>query len=104
MCFKCREWKADEGFPHKNSGGLRRRGRSNYCRSCETIARQQYRERIKVPCVGCGKPALPQSEKGTRGRAEPRCRSCSRRAYAAVQPPAEDGGEPAIGAESSDSP
>lgn len=76
LCHGCGEWKADEDFPHKSSARVRRRGRSSYCRACETLARQRYRERHKVPCVGCGRPALPPNEKGTSGGSEPRCRAC----------------------------
>ena len=57
---------------HKRERAFRRA----YCRECEARARQDYRERHKVPCVVCGKPALPPSEKMTGGAPFPRCREC----------------------------
>lgn len=75
-CFRCREWKPDEAFPRNRSGRKLRRGRHNFCRACSTVVRQEYRERHKVPCVGCGAPALPPREKGSDGADVPRCRSC----------------------------
>lgn len=89
MCFKCREWKLDDDFPHTVSGAIRRRGRHSFCRACQTKARQEYRERRKVPCVVCGKPALPPNEKTTRGALLARCRECyheSLRVQAGPQP------------------
>jgi ribosomal protein L37AE/L43A len=77
LCSGCRKWKPDDDFPlNRVKRGKQRRGRHNFCRACSTKARQDYRERHKVPCVSCGKPALPPSEKGTHGAAFPRCRSC----------------------------
>lgn len=76
-CSSCGEWKPDDDFPRNRSARLRRRGRHNQCRSCQTNARQAYRERHKVPCVGCGAPALPPSEKGPKGASFPRCRECA---------------------------
>jgi hypothetical protein len=76
-CFGCGEWKPDEDFPRSASlAGTRRRGRHRQCRGCNTIARQRYRERNKVPCIRCGKPALPPNEKVTGGTSFPRCREC----------------------------
>jgi hypothetical protein len=46
LCFRCKEWKPDEDFPrNKQEGRFLRRGRHNYCRSCNTIERREYRER-----------------------------------------------------------
>jgi len=74
-CKTCREWKQDAEFPHGRRR-IARRGRHQQCRACQTKARQDYRERHKLPCVGCGAPALPPSEKRTRGGDVPRCREC----------------------------
>jgi len=71
-CSTCREWKPPELFP----SGKASRGYHQQCRTCQTKARQDYRERHKVPCVDCGKPALPPGEKGTSGAPFPRCRTC----------------------------
>lgn len=77
LCFTCKEWKPDEEFPRNRAQrGRARRGRAGSCRRCGTVLRQRYRERHKLPCAGCGKPALPASEKGLRGTLEPRCRAC----------------------------
>lgn len=104
-CFKCGQWKNDDDFPRSSAKTARRRGRHTACRACNTKARQAYRERHKVPCVGCGKPALPPNEKGAGGAAFPRCRECfvdSLRGRT-VQARAEDLVPLTIGAESSDS-
>lgn len=71
------EFPFDPKVPSRN---FRRR----YCRSCDTKARQDYRERHKVPCVYCGAPALPESEKGKRGHSDPRCRDCWRKGLGAT--------------------
>lgn len=76
QCMTCREWKPDDDFPRDLSQKYARRGRAVQCRVCQTVARQEYRERHKVPCVGCGAPALPPNEKTTHGAGKPRCRSC----------------------------
>jgi hypothetical protein len=76
-CVGCHEWKPDNEFPRNRAKGrVMARGRHSSCRSCLTVARREYRERHKVPCVGCGRPALPANEKGKRGGSVPRCRSC----------------------------
>lgn len=75
-CPTCGEWKPDEDFPFNAGGRKLRRGRHQSCRPCLTKLRQNYRERHKVPCVVCGKPALPPSEKRTSGAPFPRCREC----------------------------
>lgn len=77
-CFACHEWKPDEGFPKNRGGRVSRRGRHNFCRVCSTRVRQEYRERHKVPCVGCGVHVLPPSEKRTNGTDVPRCSRCAR--------------------------
>lgn len=77
QCMICREWKPDAAFPRNRSEKHGRRGRHGRCRSCDTKERQAYRERMKVPCVFCGSPTLPPSEKPTHGAAFPRCRTCS---------------------------
>lgn len=73
-CSACGDWKADEDFPHRQ-GRIARRGRHGTCRGCQARVRQEHRERHKVPCVGCGAPTLPPSEKPGRGGV-PRCRAC----------------------------
>lgn len=77
-CWACKQWKPDDDFPM--TGGpanqIARRGRHRQCRSCNTKARQAYRQRHKVPCACCGAPALPPNEKGPRGADFPRCRAC----------------------------
>lgn len=75
-CSSCGEWKPDNAFPYSRAARQTHRGRHQQCRACQTIARRAYRNRHKVPCVGCGKPALPPSEKGTHGTSQPRCRDC----------------------------
>jgi hypothetical protein len=74
LCTKCDEWKPDEAFPHGH--GKARRGRHSLCRTCQTRERQDYRERHKVPCVHCGAPCLPFSEKGARAADTGLCRAC----------------------------
>ncbi len=44
-CSKCREWKPDEDFPRNRSESIRRRGRHDQCRACNTIARRAHRRR-----------------------------------------------------------
>ena len=63
QCMSCREWMPDDGFPMNRAGRVLRRGRHYNCRVCLTKQRQDYRERHKIPCVKCGGPRLPQSEK-----------------------------------------
>jgi len=79
-CFACGLWLPDEAF-HKNRADSARRGRAGFCHSCDTRARRLYRNARKMPCIGCGKPALPVSEKGRTSRSNPypRCISCARR-------------------------
>lgn len=77
QCARCEAWKDDLQFPRRRLAKARR-GRHMHCRACSTIIKQEYRERRKVPCVGCGKPALPSNEKGTRGGLAPRCLECFR--------------------------
>lgn len=74
-CVTCHEWKSDEDFPLDAGGRKARRGRHKECRPCGTISRQKYREQRKVPCIGCGKAALPPGEKAGRSPF-PRCRDC----------------------------
>lgn len=76
LCMTCRVWKPDEDFPRNRAERIARRGRHTQCRACATVSRREYRNRSKQPCVDCGAPALPPSEKGLRGWEAPRCRSC----------------------------
>jgi hypothetical protein len=76
QCVRCKEWKADDGFPHNRKEQGARRGRHTVCRPCSTSMRREYRERHKVPCTGCGKLALPANEKGARRGKVPRCLDC----------------------------
>lgn len=77
LCQSCKKWKPDADFPRsRHKRVVYRRSRHRYCRACCTVARREYRDRNKVPCVGCGKPALPPNEKRTSGHHEPRCREC----------------------------
>ena len=77
-CSDCGEWKVDDQFPRQRAR-IVRRGRATQCRVCQTIARQDYRERHKQPCESCGSPALPPNEKGLRGRRDRvLCRACYR--------------------------
>lgn len=74
-CTACARYLSPSLFlhdPRKPLRGFRR----TFCRSCETKARQDFRERRKIPCVCCGAPALPKIEKGARGGELPRCRAC----------------------------
>lgn len=79
-CKTCREWKPDDAFPFNRAGSKAHRGRHDTCRVCSTKLRQAYRERHKMPCVGCGRPVLPPNEKTTHGSDVPRCRDCYQRA------------------------
>lgn len=74
-CVTCREWKPDSEFPGDRRQS-HRRGRHMQCRPCQTKDRRAYRERRKVPCVSCGAPCLPASEKGARGKDTGLCRTC----------------------------
>jgi hypothetical protein len=76
-CFSCGEWKPDALFPYSRSHRSRR-GHHGACRACQAKVRQAHRERQKRPCEGCGRPALPPSEKGRRGRARVLCLDCYR--------------------------
>jgi len=67
-CGNCREWKPSEAFPFSRSKNKARGGRSLQCRACQTILRQAYRERHKVPCRNCGRPRLASNETGARYR------------------------------------
>jgi hypothetical protein len=42
LCTRCKQWKPDEQFPHRNDA-VSRRGRATLCRPCQTIARREYR-------------------------------------------------------------
>ncbi len=84
-CSTCKRWRGPDLFASSRS---KNRGKRTECRECGTKLRQAYRERHKLPCVGCGRPALPASEKRTSGGGEPRCRACyyeSRREQASVR-------------------
>lgn len=45
QCVTCREWFPDENFPSNRKERHARRGRHAQCRSCQTIARREYRHR-----------------------------------------------------------
>lgn len=74
-CSRCQQWLPDESFPHGDKTKARR-GRHQYCRQCNTAARRQYREKVKVPCERCGRPCLPPSEKGHNKSDSGLCRDC----------------------------
>lgn len=63
-CNTCHEWKPDSAYPWNSAGPKHRRGRHQTCRTCHTELKRRQRERLKVPCVRCGKPRLPKSEIG----------------------------------------
>jgi len=46
-CIICREWKPDEDFPHRHVD-LRRRGRHEACRRCNTVLRREHRRRNRA--------------------------------------------------------
>lgn len=73
-CPKCKQWLPVEDFPRASSRAAR--GLHGECRACGSARRRDYRERRKVPCVQCGAPCLPASEKGARGRDTGLCRAC----------------------------
>ena len=75
FCTKCERFLEPDAFTF-DSSATERGFRGHFCRACDTAARRAYRERQKVPCTGCGKPALPQREKRTHGAAVPRCKAC----------------------------
>ena len=75
LCLRCREYKPVSEFSFR-AESARRGFRIPRCRACETRARQNYRERHKVPCAICGAPALPPNEKRPNGTDYPRCRPC----------------------------
>jgi len=54
QCQTCREWKPDRDFVSNKTLG-HRRGRSQSCRSCQTVLKRAYRTATKQPCShGCG--------------------------------------------------
>jgi len=79
-CCTCGEWKPDNDYCYTRGGSTKvRRGRHKECRSCQTIARRNYRGRHKVPCAnGCGSLVLAPNEQreGSKGL----CRSCAQHA------------------------
>jgi hypothetical protein len=77
-CGTCREWKPSEAFPFSRSKNRARGGRSLQCRACQTILRQAYRERHKVPCRNCGQPRLAPNETGARYRGHNQTGLCLR--------------------------
>lgn len=77
QCARCDDWKPDDDFPRRTAA-VARRGRAPICRPCETIARQERRERRKIPCEECGAPRLPAGEKGAREHDTGLCLSCYR--------------------------
>lgn len=78
LCTRCGEWKPDEAFPMGGHRKIGRRGRHSTCRGCQAEVKREYRERRKVPCVRCGKPCLPASEKGRRAADTGLCLPCYR--------------------------
>lgn len=74
-CNTCKTYRPTSEFPFSSSSS-RRAFRRHMCRACDTKARQANRQKRREPCVGCGSPALPASEKGTKGGMVPRCRAC----------------------------
>jgi hypothetical protein len=72
-CHSCKRWKPDAEFPHNRSAPPARRTRHNFCRICITVAKRQWRERNRTPCVHCGTLVLPDGHRGGR----PRCHSCA---------------------------
>lgn len=44
-CITCSEWKQDTEFPRNAAGRKLRRGRASQCRSCQTLAKRDYRRR-----------------------------------------------------------
>lgn len=89
QCVICRAWLPDSSFPASRTARMEhRRYRHRQCSRCGAKARQAYRERQKIPCVGCGAPCLPASEKGPNGKDTGLCAACyhsrRRRASAAV--------------------
>lgn len=86
-CASCKRWLDPDCFGRGTRyPDLREGGFHGSCRSCLTRQRQDYRERHKIPCVRCGAPCLPASEKGLRGKDTGLCRSCYRaRKSAAAQ-------------------
>lgn len=74
-CTSCNAYRPADAFSYK-AANAHRAFRCHLCRHCETRARQDYRERHKVPCAYCGAPALPVNEKGRHGGTVPRCRPC----------------------------
>lgn len=78
-CATCGEWKDPDAFPRGSRyPDLREGGFHNQCRTCQTVARQAYRERHKVPCIRCGTPRLPANEKGGRRTDTGLCLACYR--------------------------
>lgn len=81
LCSKCHKWKPDEDFQLTPSKRLHARRKRRYqCRACMNKARQDYRERTKVPCVECGQPRSGPSEMRQNARKGIRdgglCREC----------------------------
>lgn len=57
FCCRCGEWKRDDEFP-KHRRNKARRQRAALCRPCQTEARQEHREKTRIPCSECGAPRL----------------------------------------------
>ena len=77
-CVICKRWLPDSEFAH-HPRNKARRFHHRQCRECGTKARQDYRERHKIPCEKCGKPRLPHSEKRRKGvRDSGLCLACYR--------------------------
>lgn len=61
-CRRCSSYKHPREFSY-DADNTTRDYYSDYCRPCASQARQDYRERRKIPCLRCGAPCLPASEK-----------------------------------------
>lgn len=76
-CANGERWQPPENFPAGvRFKDVRPGGIHNLCRACNTRARQQYREKRKIPCVRCGELCLPANERGARRNPTGLCRRC----------------------------
>jgi hypothetical protein len=80
-CATGERWQTPDNFSRGTRfKDVRPGGIHKTCRACQTKARTLYRQAHKVPCVQCGQPCLPASERGTRQRHTPTglCLGCYR--------------------------
>jgi hypothetical protein len=76
-CGACDTWKPVADFPPRVARAIAANARVKArCRACDTAERRRHRDEHKVPCISCGAPCLPPSEKGMNGADVPRCRDC----------------------------